>query len=367
MRCGHGPLPESGWPLPDRSLGRTNYAPGATGPATKPTAVWTVRATDPDVGDVAFTRPVVADGRVFVGRQILVGPEQSLPDEHHVEAYDAETGDRIWRTSVSGRPHPPSIVGSTALIHDNQGLYALDAASGAQKWTSDRSLRVDSILPTVDGILVVANGEDTSNVGLVSLDSDGREKWRVQVPQPMIGSNLAWANHRAYLVTTDAKLVAFDTSEGTVAWMRDLQDGDDTAPARLVATPCAAFVTIDGVLYAVTRDGIQAWSTEAAGRELATDGELIYGFDSWGYLHAVAIADGTQRWEQWHTGGSFTDPTLGAETLFAGSLDGVLLAVSTADGSEQWAIKRDWDGVALPSLVDDTLYTTWGRHLVTYR
>lgn len=373
VRCGLGSLPETDWPLPERSLGRTNYAPGAAGP-TNPTAAWAVTATDPEVGEVEFTRPVVADGRVFVGRRIVVGPEQPLPDEHHVEAYDAETGERLWRTSISSRPYSPSITGSTVLVHDDETLYALDAASGAKQWTADLSLRVHSILPTPDGILMVAYGDDTGEEALVSYDSDGRENGRTPVPVPMIGSNLAWANHRAYLATIDAKLVAFDTVGGTVAWTRNLQDGDDTAPARLAATPCAALVAIDGVLYAVTRDGVPAWSIDASVRELAIDGETVYGLDGSGYVRALAVADGTQRWERFfgvedwrHTDGFYDDPSVGAETLFAGTLDGKLLAVSTADGSERWAIERDWEGEAIASVVDDTLYTAWGRHLVAYR
>jgi outer membrane protein assembly factor BamB len=295
-----------------------------------------------------------------------------LPDEYHVQAHDAGTGEMLWRVPVAERPHTPSVTERTVLVHDGETLYALDTASGAEKWTADLRPRVDSILPTADGILVVAYGDD--NEELVSLDPDGRENWRVTVPHPMIGSKLAWANHRAYLATTDAKLVAFDTTEGAVAWTKNLQDGHDTAPARLAATPCAVFAAIDGVLYAVNRNGTPAWTVEAGIREMATDGETIYGLNVSGYVSAFGVADGEQRWEQFfgienprYTDGFFDDPAVDAKTLFAGTLDEKLLAVSTDDGSERWIIEREWANEALVSVVDGTLYTGWGRHLVAYR
>lgn len=66
-------LPETGLPLSSNSLGRDNYAPTASGPTGAPTARWEVTAEDVDEGDVRFTRPLVGDGRVYVGRGALVG------------------------------------------------------------------------------------------------------------------------------------------------------------------------------------------------------------------------------------------------------------------------------------------------------
>ena len=375
LRCGLGSLPEAGWPLPERSLGRTNYAPDSAEPTKQPTPAWSITASDPEVGDVHFTRPIVADGRVFVGRQVLVGPNQLPPDEHHVQAHDAGTGELLWRVPISGKPYAPSVTESAILVHDDEGtLYALDTASGAEKWTADLSLSVDSILPTTDGIFVVAHGDGTDEEVAVLLDSDGQELWRVPVPLTMLGSNLAWAYHRAYLPTRDARVVAIDTTEGTVAWTKNLQDGDDTAPIRFAATPCVVFAAIDGVLYAVRRTGTLAWTVDAGIREMATDGETIYGLDGQGYVSAFGVADGERRWQGFfgiedrlHTDGFYDNPALGAETLFAGTLDGKLLAVSTEDGSERWTVERKWPDEALVSVVGDTLYTAWGRHLVAFR
>jgi hypothetical protein len=86
LACGPGSLPESGWPLPARSVGGLSYAPSASGPTSKPTADWTITADEPDANDAAFTRPVVADGRVFTGRALHPPPQRPMSDDQEVHA-----------------------------------------------------------------------------------------------------------------------------------------------------------------------------------------------------------------------------------------------------------------------------------------
>ena len=376
LRCGHGPLPENGWPLPEGSTGQANYAPAANGPTTKPTAEWTVTATVSEPGAVHFTRPIVVDGYIYVGRAVFPGASQLPPDTQYIRAYDAETGDKLWQAPVSGTPNTPAITENTVLIHDDRTVYALNTANGKEKWTfKPKPLGyVKSTLPTADGTLVAVNRSDTAFTGeVLALDLDGQVKWRVSVPSS-VNSDLAWVGGMAYVVTRDAVLVAIDTDEEAVTWTRNLQDGDDTAPARLAVTPCAAFVTVDGVLYAVKRDGTLAWSVKTGGRELATDGDTIYSTDGSGYVRAFAVSTGQQRWEQFYgiensrkADGFDWDPAVDADTIYAGTIDGKLLGISTSDGNKRWTIERDGVHPIEVVVVDDTLYTAWGSHLIAFR
>lgn len=372
LTCDPGPLPEAGWPLPDRSTGRTNYAPAADGPTEKPSAEWTVTAERPEVGEVQFTRPVVSDGRLFVGRRIIPGTSQPAPDEQHVDCYDAATGERRWRTPVADRPWTPTVVRDGVLAHDSTTLYAVEADTGAERWTYEPPGSIVSVLPTDDGILVASNGRDGDHE-VVALESGGDVDWRVTVPGRM-NSELAWADGRASVVTEAAALVAIDTAEEAVTWTRDLQDDDDTAPAALAAMPCGVIAAIDGVLYAVHSSGNLAWSTDAGVRQLATDGDHIYGLNGDGYVRRVAVADGEAGWEQFagvenprKTDGFFGDPAVDGDTLYAGSIDEKLLAVSTDDGSERWVLEGDWRDGASVTVADGTLYAGWGRQLVAFQ
>jgi hypothetical protein len=130
LRCVAGAHPVDGWPLPDRSVGRTNYAPDADGPADEPTADWSVTVPEPEHGANDFTRPVVAGGRVIVGRAIEVGPERPSPDEHYLHAYDTTSGDEVWHATVAREPNAPAVHGDRVLVDDDSTLYSFDGATG---------------------------------------------------------------------------------------------------------------------------------------------------------------------------------------------------------------------------------------------
>lgn len=372
LDCGVGTLPESGWPLPDRSVGRTNYAPDASGPTSAPETDWSVTVEDTDRGGVDLTRPVVADGALYVGRAIYPSPERQAPETQYVHAYDAETGDRLWRSEVPARPETIAVGADCVLVVSGGAVRALAPSDGAEQWTYHPDEGVDDVLPTPDGLLVLAGTRDDVD-RLVALDDAGEEAWSVRLPG-RASSDLAWADGRAYAGSPEAILAAVDTRNADVAWTRDLADGDDTAPISLVATPCGAFVTVDGALYGVARDGTEAWSVDVAGRSLATDGDAVYALDGRGYVRSFAAADGEKRWKAFYgvenfrqTDGFASDPAFDGDTLYAGTLDGQVVAAAADGGDERWTVERDWNGSFGVTVVGDTLYVAGGRHLGAFR
>lgn len=371
LRCEVTPQPESGWPFPERSAGRANYATTASGPTTKPTADWTVVAEKPDIGDVRFTRPVVTNDRVYVGRRIKVGPERPLPDEQYVDAYNRNTGKRVWRAAISGTPRTPFVTEDRLFVADDEVIYAFDVATGKQAWKHEPPGGVNSMILTADQLLIASERPNSADE-VRAFTHDGDLVWHVTFPSrlaPQISSKVVWADGRAYVTTVEAVLVAIDTDDPAIAWTKNLQDGKDTAPSRLIATPCKIFASTDGVLYTIQRDGTQAWSHKAGIREIATDGRAIYGLSDDGYVRAVSMA-GSQNWEQFYgkkkqqADGFFGDPAIDDTTLYAGTLDGKLIAAALEDGQPRWQLQNDWKGQARPALADKTLYTAWSRRLV---
>lgn len=368
--CGTGPLPDAGWPLSERSVGRTNYAPDGDGPTEKPSAEWSVTATAPEQGEVRFTRPIVADGRIYVGRNVAVGTSVPKPDKQYLQAYDAATGDRLWEYAIAGTPQSVATTDEAVLVADRSTLHAVESGGESARWTHEPDGGVDDVLPIPDGVLVASTRADSDDT-VVALLSDGEVEWDVTV-DAWLDSSLGWTDGRAYLATNDAELVAIDTDEGEQLWTRNLHDREDRNPATLLVTPCAVFVAVDEALYAADRDGEVAWSVNKSFRDLATDGEYIYGVDGDGYARSLSIEDGEEDWEEFrgavnerYTDGFFDGLAIDDETLYAGTLEDGLLAISTDSGDVRWVLERDLDGVSV-SVVDDTLYAAWGNRLLAF-
>lgn len=372
LGCRSGPLPGSGWPYPAGSWGRTNYAPTARGPIDPPTVAWSALPTEPDNAHNRFTRPLVSDGRVFVGRRLAVPTHTEEPDEQGVIAYDATSGEERWRTWLPRPPGVTALIEGRLVVEDGTAVHALDPSDGTNRWTTETGDGVWALQPTPAGVLVVTHPGGPGQE-LVALGTDGAVRWR-QPMDELVTSTPAWAAGRAYLGGAGGRLLAVDTDEPAVAWSVNLQNGEDTAPTRVVATPCAVFVAIDKALYAVDHSGELVWSSSHGVRELATDGSTVYGVDGDGYVRAFGVADGTLRWERFfgveddrYTDGFYEPPAIDGDTLFAGSLDGQLVALATETGRPRWTIERDWETNPRVSVADATLYAAWGRRLIAFR
>lgn len=369
--CGTDPTPAAPWPLPDRSAGRANYAPAADGPTAAPTAAWSVTAPRREVGKYQYTRPVVAGGRVVAGRRHVVGSEREPPDRQAVLAYDLGTGAERWRATVGGEPSPPAVADDHVLVHDGTTLHAVDAASGEPRWTISPPGGIRRALPTPASVLVVSRGENGGD-RMRLVEPEGTVRWELDLPG-VVGSRIAWSGERAYVATPEAAVIAVDTAEPAVSWTRNLQDDGDTQPTTLVATPCAVYAAADGTLYGLQRTGGLAWVTPGGGRELAADGQAVYGLSGAGYVRAFSAADGTRQWERFvgrHnrlTDGFYVGAAMDAATLFAGALDRKLVAVATADGRVRWTLECDWDAPARVARAGGQLLAGWGRHLVAFQ
>lgn len=365
LRCGSGPLPGAGWPYPAGSWGRTNYASTARGPTEKPSVAWSALPEEPENARNRFTRPIVADGRVYVGRRLSVPTHTEEPEEQGVMAFDAASGRELWRTFLPRAPGPTTLIADRLIVTDGTAVHALASADGRTLWTTETGDGVVELQPTPEGVLVVTHpgGQDQA---LLQMGTDGSISWRLSMDET-VATPPAWAAERAYLVTLEGRLIAIDTEDATIAWSGNLQNGRDRAPASVVATPCAIFAAIDGVLYAVNRAGGLVWSADAGVRELATDGHSVYGVGGDGAVRAFAVDDGTMRWEE-STGGFYdAAPAVDGRSVYAGWREGALVRVTTDTGQWEWAIRPDRDGPTRVVVVGSTLYATWGRRVVAFR
>lgn len=151
----------------------------------------------------------------------------------------------------------------SAYVYGRQGdLYALDAATGAQRWALDLSPN----------------------------EYSDENRW----PIPAVADGVI------YTGTFDGNMLAIDASEGSVIWQRALSD------QPVVASP----LVLDGQLFETTPEGtivrldpatgdtVWTWTgdTELADWAAAAGGGLFYIADAGGDLVAIDTATGTTKW-----------------------------------------------------------------------
>lgn len=233
-----------------------------------------------------FGPPSLDDG-------VLVAPNAS-PRDTHVYAFDAGTGEELWRWTQPRDPDAKSgsigyalIGGGYVVVQGSEGAFGLDARSGAELWRADLPA---SGLPAIQGKTVfLASGRELRALDL----STGEALWNWSAesplsPWPVVGQELVYVvggvtyaldrmtgetrweadvaddlppalGGRSLFVPDGSSMVALDASTGEVRWRRDTEEQDFlTMPASVS----------DGVVYAGTQRGlVYAW-TGGSGEQL---------------------------------------------------------------------------------------------------
>jgi outer membrane protein assembly factor BamB len=233
---------------------RTGNQPGP-GPAAAPTERWRFAVhfdqNDPYAKLLAdllvLSWPAVADGVVYAG---------SL--DGALYAIDAASGAQRWRmeTGEIGSVAAPVVADGIVSAGAQDGLlFAVEAASGAERWRYDTGGFVIGNPATAEGRVFVA-----TNHALVGLDAvTGQEVWRVEdaepglsVPPPAIAGGVVYVfagEVDAIADTQSGVVIAVEAASGSERWRYDtgfapsLLGAWDVAVAEgLVVVPGAGFM-----------------------------------------------------------------------------------------------------------------------------
>ena len=279
--------------------------PGPAGPTGPPLEVaWRLD------GVCAETRPVLADGAAFV----TVGANCN-----QLVAVDLEDGAVRWRSDLDYRCVKLSVSDQTIYVAESEatgvgsGLYAFDAATGAQRWHVDVPFRTCSPAAVAEGVVLsVGSG------GVFAFDVDmGEERWSFRPSTgPVVNSRPVVDGDTVYVAASRQErhsvVYALDGATGTQRWRERLFAGEGNSHLTdLEVVDGTLFVhhAEDGArqraLHAIdARTGTDLWQLAhvRAGQHLATDGLVVAAvseedlaappFD----LVAVEAKTGTERW-----------------------------------------------------------------------
>ncbi|WP_330281838.1 serine/threonine-protein kinase [Streptomyces sp. NBC_00588] len=288
--------------------------------------------------------PAVSGGVVYVG-----AVDADFRDRLY--ALDAATGRQRWSHRTHGRTGSPVVSGGTVYVaDDNLYLYALDAATGRRTWTVrlEGSMETPAAPRVVDGVLY-ATASAMGAAGffgyVYAFDAaDGSLRRRFQADS-VIRSSPCVSGGVVYVGSYDHNVYALDAATGHRRWTFPTKGQVTTSPAVSDGTVFAG--SGDHHLYALdAATGRKRWVFAADAPVNAapavSDGIVCVGADS-PSLYGVDAATGHRRWKTtFHSKIATSALTAAAGLVYVG-VDGCLFAVDAKSGRRRW--KSDMGGV----------------------
>ncbi|MFW6079502.1 MAG: PQQ-binding-like beta-propeller repeat protein, partial [Gemmatimonadota bacterium] len=323
-----------------------------------------------------MSTPAVANGVVYIGAGDGV-----------FRALDAWTGEARW-TFDAGAP----IASSAAVGHDlvffgtrDNAFYALDAATGEARWTFETG--ADAPFPwghesgdvytsspvLVDDLVLFGSGD--GNVYAVDAAS-GTERWRFAT-EGRVRSTPAVADGTVYVGSADGSLYAIDLETGERVWRYDtegrtLRSGEWGYDRRTVQSSPAVVDDIvlvgarDGFLYAVERaTGELRWRFDheiswVNGSPAVADGVAYVGSSDGRFVQAVEVETGEELWRHETASSAWSSAAVVDGLVYIGDGAGNLYALDRATGEERWGYRAGGRILSSPVPADGLLF--FGSH-----
>ena len=202
-----------------------------------------------DTNGPSLTSPVVADGLVYVGGGAATN-RASVAGGGRFYAVDAATGTQRWSAEI-GVSGPPAVAAGTvyvpvgdAFIPNTEnvrptgaagGVLALEAATGAERWTATLPGPAATAPAIADGMVYVAGGWESGYVAAID-GATGRQEWQL----PLRGSVAASP------AVVDGALYVTTYHTGALFALGQTAD----APGTPGATPSTGGTALGGEPYA---------------------------------------------------------------------------------------------------------------------
>lgn len=270
------------------------------------------------------------------------------PKKGTVSAYRGK--DRLWQNEISkiGLSSGVTAADGIVVIGNKKGqIFALDQASGEQKWTAQLSgSLISSALIQSGRVVVVAN--DNTTFGLA--DESGQQVWTYKLPGEQFSlrgqaSPVTLDPNTVLVASSNAYLYAIDSLSGTLRMQRRVAVSDGRSDIqRLIdidAEPTVAgqFVVTTSYQGQVTVTDLASqrvvWSEdtssitrpEVSGRQVfvsQTDGQLV----SYDLITGQKIWTNDQLLNR-----NLSNPVMLGQELLVGDLDGVLHMIDPTSGN----------------------------------
>jgi outer membrane protein assembly factor BamB len=377
------------WPQPGGYAANAMYHLKADGSLR---VAWQTDAGKGSDDDSRLTAPpVVADGRIFV-----------LDAQAHIYAFNARDGQPVWDKDLA----PPSpdqftffgVFGEDMSIDPSKGfgggvaydngkifvstgfgsVFALDAASGAQRWKAALGVPIVNA-PVANGGRVFVSSQDNHFVALA--ETDGRTLWDHQGITESAGilASTSAAVSGDYVIApyTSGELFAIRVEDGHPAWndmltrsgnVTALSELDDIAGRPVVDRDMVFAISHSGLMAAINLNtGDREWTRDVGGIQTPwAAGDYIYVVTADAQVLCLERKDGRVKWihqlPRWQNPDDKEDPitwsgpVLVSDRLIVASSDGYAESLSPYTGQLLGRITIPDGTFISPVVADGTLY-----------
>lgn len=249
--------------------------------------------------------------------------------------------------------YSPVIANGIVYLRGQDGLYALDAKTGKQKWMLKNKFGITT--PCLSDGVIYMGGLD----GIFAIDAKtGKGIWYFKIGHE-VDSKPAVADGTVYFGCADSKFYAVDSKTGGIKWVFGTKKPVYSTPT--VAKGVVYFGGTDNYLYALdAKTGAKKWVFKTGGivDSPIVDNSTLY-FGSWdNYIYALNTKTGRRRWKL-ALGSEITSaPAIDNATIYCSSWNGNVYALDAKTGTKKWAFERKMlSGLDASPVVDaDTVY-----------
>jgi outer membrane protein assembly factor BamB len=312
----------------------------------------------------SITTPAIQGSAVYFGH------------DGRVYAVDTATGTERWNRKLdNASTSAPAIAGDTVDVGAWEEFYALSTTTGGVKWIfqpergSDDGYYIDT---------VVAGGTVYFGAwhSVYALDSEtGQEKWKLKlsaIPRnvPSVYAGTLYVGTFSPDKREVPYLYALDSQTGQEKWKFKATGGGIGGPVAVTDGVVYVSTSDDGLLALDATSGQEKWRYNP-GAGLFRGPAVAYGIvyiTCRGFLAAVDAQTGQEQWRLPASDALNSDPVIADGTIYFGSTTdnlaallvemplGELHAVDAHSGQELWKFSVDGTGSLAPAVADGTVY-----------
>lgn len=272
------------------------------------------------------------------------------PQERSLKPGNVARLQQIWSQKL-GQFYVGATTQADGLVYACSNLYglsSLDAATGAEQWSTFVGGQCGSATLSSDAAYVTTWGGSPTRYALTAVRrTDGSTLWSVPPAQrdslgfenpTLVGSTLYVADRRS-------GVSAFDAATGALRWQAETgmlnQQATVAGGLVYVSTWGNGGTAAQRVFAFSARDGALQWSrpTDTSNSQYpaaVAEGRVFVGSDA-GTLYAYDAAQGTPLWKTTFTGYVSAPIVAAGPAVFVNTGTGTVSALAAASGKVQWS------------------------------